>query len=163
MLTAELMSNKIHLSDTVKGVSLCGNEIKISQFADDTNLICADIPSAENALQILVDFGKISGLTLNKEKTKATWLGRSAKNKDKPLGFKWVSCPTRFIGVHLSYDKKGNDYQNFDLKIGKLQTNLDTWKTRDLTLFGRVLIVKSLGISQLIYSASNVDVPNYVT
>ena len=33
---------------------------------------------------------------------------------------------------------------------------------RDLTLFGRVLIVKSLGISQLIYSASNVDVPNYV-
>ena len=162
VLTAELMSNKIRQSDTVKGVSLCGNEIKISQFADDTNLICADIPSVENALQILVDFGKISGLTLNKEKTKAMWLGRLAKNKDKPLGFKWVSCPTRFIGVYLSYDKKGNDYQNFDLKIGKLQTNLDMWRMRDLTLFGRVLIVKSLGISQLIYSASNVDVPNHV-
>ena len=44
VLTAELMSNKIRQSDTVKGVSLCGNEIKISQFADDTNLICADIP-----------------------------------------------------------------------------------------------------------------------
>ena len=156
------LSNKIRQSDTVKGVSLCGNEIKISQFADDTNLICADIPSVENALQILVDFGKISGLTLNKEKTKAMWLGRSANNKNKPLGFKWVSCPTRFLGVHLSYDKKGNDYQNFDLKIGKLQTNLDMWRMRDLTLFGRVLIVKSLGISQLIYSAFNVDVPNYV-
>ena len=162
VLTAELMSNKIRQSDTVKGVSLCGNEIKISQFADDTNLICADIPSVENVLQILVDFGNISGLTLNKEKTKAMWLGRSVKNKDKPLGFKWVSCPTRFLGVHLLYDKRGNDYQNFDLKIGELQTNLDMWKMRDLTLFGRVLIVKSLGISQLIYSASNVDVPNYV-
>ena len=162
VLTAELMSNKIRQSDTVKGVSLCGNEIKISQFADDTNLICADIPSVENALQILVDFGKISGLTLSKEKTKAMWLGRSANNKNKPLGFKWVSCPTRFLGVHLSFDKKGNDYQNFDLKIGKLQTNLDMWRMRDLTLFGRVLIVKSLGISQLIYSTSNVDVPNYV-
>ena len=90
------------------------------------------------------------------------WLGRSANKKNKPLGFKWVSCPRRFLGVHLSYDKKGNDYQNFDLKIGKLQTNLDMWRMRDLTLFGRVLIVKSLGISQLIYSASNVDVPNYV-
>ena len=63
VLTAELMSNKIRQSDTVKGDSLCGNEIKISQFADDTNLICADIPSVENALQILADFGKISGLT----------------------------------------------------------------------------------------------------
>ena len=162
VLTAELLSNKIRQSYTVKGVTLCGNEIKISQSADDTNLICADIPSVENALQILVDFGKISGLTLNKEKTKAMWLGRSAKNKDKPLGFKWVSCPTRFLGVHISYDKKGNDYQNYDLKIGKLQTNLDMWKMRDLTLFGRVLIVKSLGISQLTYSASNVDAPNYV-
>ena len=162
VLTAELMSNKIGQSDTVKGVSLCGNEIKISQFADDTNLICADIPSVENALQILVVFGKISGLTLNKEKTKAMWLGRSTNNKNKPLGFKWVSCPTRFLRVHLSYDEKGNDYQNFDLKIRKLQTNLDMWRMRDLTLFGRVLIVKSLGISQLIYSTSNVDVPNYV-
>ena len=90
------------------------------------------------------------------------WLGRSAYNENKPLGFKWVSYPTRFLGAHLSYDKKGNDHQNFDLKIGKLQTNLEMWRMRDLTLFGRVLIVKSLGISQLIYSASNVDVLNYV-
>ena len=47
-------------------------------------------------------------------------------------------------------------------KNKKTKINLDMWKMRDLTLFGRVLIVKSLGISQLIYSASNVDVPNYV-
>ena len=79
------------------------------------------------------------------------------------MGLKWVSCPTRFLGVHLSYDKKGNDYQNFDLKIGKLQTKLDMWRMRHLILFGRVMIIESLGISQLIYSASNVDVPNYVT
>ena len=36
------------------------------------------------------------------------------------------------------------------------------WRMRDFTLFGRVVIIKSLGISQLIYSASNVDVPNHV-
>ena len=62
VLTAKLMSNIIRQSDTVKGVSLCDNGVKISQFADDTNLICADIPSVENALQILVDFGKICNL-----------------------------------------------------------------------------------------------------
>jgi len=122
------MSIKIRQSDTVKGVSLCVNEIKMSQFADDTNLICADMPSVENALQILADFGKVLGLTLNKEKTKAMWLGRSSNNEAKPLGLKWVSCPTRFLGVHPSYDKKGNDYQIFDLKIGRLQTNLDMWR-----------------------------------
>ena len=86
-----------------------------------------------------------------------------ANKRNKPLGLKWVNCPTRILGIYLSYDKKGNCHQNFDLKqITKLQTKLDTWKSRYLTQFGKVLIIKSLGISQLIYSASNVEVPGYV-
>ena len=90
------------------------------------------------------------------------WLGRWANKRDKPLNLKWVHGPTRFLGIYLSYDKKGNDNLNFNLKIQKLQTNLDLWRSRDLTLFGRVLIIKALGISQLVYSASNVEVPRDV-
>jgi len=37
------------------------------------------------------------------------------------------------------------------------------WKARDLTLFGRVLIIKSLGLSQLVYSGSNLTVPQEIT
>ena len=48
------------------------------------------------------------------------------------------------------------------LKLRKLQTRLDMWRARDLTLFGRVLIVKSLGLSQLIYSISNLNVPKEI-
>lgn len=33
------------------------------------------------------------------------------------------------------------------------------WKGRNLTLLGKVLIIKSLGLSQIVYSASNVNVP----
>ena len=39
----------------------------------------------------------------------------------------------------------------------KLQTNLDLWKSRNWTLFGKVLIIKPLGLSQLVYSASNLN------
>lgn len=42
-------------------VSLFGSEVKFSQFADDTTLICANTKSVENALQIATDFGRISG------------------------------------------------------------------------------------------------------
>ena len=48
---------------------------------------------------------------------------------------------------------------HFNLKIDKLQTNLDIWKSRDLTLFGKVMIFKALGVSSLVYSASNISVP----
>ena len=52
---------------------------------------------------------------------------------------------------------------NFNLKLRKLQTNFDMWRAHDLTLFGRVLIIKSLGLSQLVYSASNLNVPQEIT
>ena len=69
VLSAELMANKIRQSTNVKGICLFGNELKLSQFADDTNLICSDLASADNALQILDDFDNISGLRLNKGRT----------------------------------------------------------------------------------------------
>ena len=44
-----------------------------------------------------------------------------------------------------------------------MQTNLDIWRARDLTLFGRFIVIKSLGLSQLVYSASNLSVPQEIT
>ena len=156
------MSNKIRQTDSVKGIVLFNNEIKLSQFANDTNLFCANVASVEAALAVVNQFGEISGINLNIEKTKAMWLGKWANKRDKPLNLKWVHCPTTFLGIFLSYGKKGNDNFNFNLKAQKLQANLDMWRSRDLTLFGKVLKIKALGISSLVYSASNVDVPGEV-
>ena len=162
ILSAELMSIKISFDPGVKGINLFGNEFKLSQFADDTNLFCADLISIERALNIVNDFGRIAGLQLNMKKTKAIWLGKWANNKTNPLDMKWMHTPVKILGVHFSYDKKGNDDLNFSLKLRKLQTKLDMWSARSLTLFGRVLITKTLGISQIIYSASNIQVPDSI-
>jgi len=137
------------------------NEIKWSQFADDTNLFCADVP-LENALHLIGSFGEISGLMLNIKKTKAIWLGDLANQKDQPFNLTWVKDPTRMLRIFLSYDIQGNNKNNFDLKIQKLQTSLDLWRARDLTLFGKELIIKGLGVSPLVYSAYNTDVPREV-
>ena len=54
----------------------------------------------------------------------------------------------KILGIHFSYDEKNNNDLNFNLKLKRLQTKLDIWRARDLTLLGRVLIIKSLGLSQ---------------
>ena len=159
ILLAELLSNRIHHDSTVKGIKVFGNEIKLSQFADDTTLFNTDLASLEKALKIVDDLGKLAGLSLNVKKTKAIWLGRWASNKNRPLGIKWFHGPVKILGIHFSYDDKGNNELNFNQKIPKLQTKLDMWSSRDLTLFGRTMILKSLGLSQLVYSASNLVVP----
>ena len=45
----------------------------------------------------------------------------------------------------------------------EIEANLDMWRARNLTLFGRVLITKSLGLSQLDFLASNLTVPQEIT
>ena len=162
ILTAEILSNKIRQNSTIKGIRIFGSEIKLSQFADDTNLFCADVASVEQSLETVNTFGNFSGLVLNVEKTKAFWLGKWLNNRTKPLGMKWMNTPTKLLGIFVSYDEKGNNRMNFNLKVQKLQTNLDIWKSRGLTLYGKVLIIKSLGLSNLIYSMSNVNVPKEI-
>ena len=61
--------------------------------------------------------------------------------------------------IYFSYNIKENNELNLDKKIQKLQTKLDIWSSQDLTIFGRAMLIKTLGLSQLIYSASNLDVP----
>ena len=36
-------------------------EIKVSQFADDTNLFCTNLSSMEKGLQVIADFGHCKG------------------------------------------------------------------------------------------------------
>ena len=96
------------------------------------------------------------------KKTKAIWLGKWANKKSNPLKIKWMHSPVKILGVHFSYDEKNNNDLNFNLKLRKLQTKLDMWRARDLTLFGRVLIIKSLGLSQIIHSVSNIEVPDSI-
>ena len=96
ILAAEMLSNKVRQSPDVKGISIFGQEIKLGHFADDTNFFCSDVTSVENALNIVNEFSRFSGLNLNLKKTKATWLGKRASNDMKPLKLKWVKSPTKY-------------------------------------------------------------------
>ena len=51
---------------------------------------------------------------------------------------------------------------NWDTKIDKLQRKLTKWNARQLTFYGKITLIKSIGISQLIYNASCLEVPDYV-
>ena len=55
----------------------------------------------------------------------------------------------RVLGTYISYNEKQNKEFNFKGKMQNLDTILGIWNSRNLTLFGKCLITKSLGISQL--------------
>ena len=113
---------------------------------------------------IINKFSKISGLKLNKKKTKAIWIGSQRKNKTRPLAIDITNEPTKTLGIYISYNSNKNNDQNVFIKIQKMETKLNVWLSRDLTLglMGRTLLVKALGISKIVYSASMLCVPEEV-
>ena len=159
ILAAELLACKIRQDKEIQGIHIFGQELKLSQFPDDTMLFNSNCNSINKAIAVLDNFGDISGLKLNPSKTKALWLGPWRHRQDKPFGFQWPEKPIRVLGTFISYNEKENEKYNFTLKLQKLKTILDIWNCWSLTLFGRCLIAKSLGISQLIHSVSSLDVP----
>ena len=88
--------------------------------------------------------------------------GSLKNNSNKPLEFNCPKNPIKFLETHLSYDQSENNKKIFFFKIKKMETKLNLWLSRDLTLFGRTLLVKSLSLSQLIYSSSMLSVPEPV-
>ena len=110
---------------------------------------------------MLNDFKEHSGLEVNTTKTEAMWLGEWKDRTDEPFGFKWPKEPINALGVFFSYDQASANRLNFGEKILNLEKTLNTWQQRNLTLYGKINIVKTLGISKLIYSALLLPVPDH--
>ena len=87
---------------------MCGKEIKISQYADDTTMILGGSKTSFTSALLDLDlFGEISGLRLNSKKTEILWIGACAGSQDKlcpEKDLKWVTDKLKALGVWISSD-----------------------------------------------------------
>ena len=131
----------------IKGITIDGQEIKISQYVDDTTLILdGSSVSFTTTLQILRSlFSEISGLHLNHRKTGALWIGANIGKEESLHPEKWVKDKVRALGTWLSTKPE---------KLTKVRKSLSCWELRRLTLLGKIVALKSLIASQLVYILS---------
>ena len=107
-------------------------------------------------------FKESSGLKVNKSKSEAMWLGKDKDNKDELCDLKWPQTPIIALETAFSYDKQLCEQESFLEKITIVQKICNMWRQRDLTLHGRITIVKTLGLSKLISSSACLPTPPYV-
>ena len=160
ILVAEILSSKLRQDKHIQGIDVGDKTVKVLQYADDTNGLVANVKSGKRFLNIVEMFGCYSGLMLNKEKTEGLWLGKCKNSKSTPLGIRWPSDPVRVLGVYVSYDKAKCDTLNFEKKITKCKGVLNDWKGRNLTLIGKVQIVRTFIISLFLFVTSTTVMPS---
>ena len=82
------------------------------------------------------------------------WLGSCRHNTSTPFNIAWPSEPIYALGIYFSYDEAIAFKKNFEQKLNSMKNILNLWKSRNLTLHGRIIILKSLALSKLVYNAS---------
>jgi hypothetical protein len=109
-------------------------------------------------LEIIELFHLFAGLKLNKSKTEAMWLGKWRNSEEKPLELTWVK-EVHSLGIFFSYNTDYVIQKNFTDKSKDFKRILDLWSQRDLSLLGKIAILKSLAFSMITYQCCSLTVP----
>ena len=95
-------------------------EIKIIQHADDGTMPLADIQSVENAIKVIEEFGTVSGMSLNLEKTECLLMG-SLRNKWESISGIKVCSYTKCLGIYIGHELNICLQKNWYDKIKELE------------------------------------------
>ena len=106
ILCAEVLSNMIRKEKSIKGMNINNTLYNLSQYADDTQIFLDSSEASLRAtLEILDKFDKMSGLKINKDKTKAIWIGsriNSTETLCREHNLGWEQGPIEILGVTFS-------------------------------------------------------------
>ncbi len=162
ILCAEILALKIRKCPSLKGFEFGIHEkpTKIVQYADDAMLFINDKAELCSAINVLRMFGQISGTKLNLTKCEGMWLGKDKQYQRtcSLFGIKWPKV-MRCLGIYVGHDKLLNEKLNWFDKLDEIRQLLSLWSARDLSIYGKVQIIKTFAVSQLVLVASLLPVP----
>ncbi len=165
IIAIEPLLRQINNNKKIQGLKLSSSNdendftLKDMSFADDITAICSNLEGIQYIINEYLNFSKYSGIKLNIEKTEILIIGKKTKDpvtfeithNDRVIRIVDVS-KVKICGITFSNNFEEAYDANIREKIYKLERQLNIWRQRNLTLQGKILIVKTFGISQLIYS-----------
>ena len=152
ILGIELFAIKVRANKMIQGIEVNRLEIKLSAYADDVLNFLRNIQSVKNILVELEKFGEISGLVCNLSKCEAMALGESKQERItyNNVKIEWVE-KMKITGITFGNKSDENRKEDVEEAISKMQTQLQIWSGRNLSILGKIQIVKTFGISQILY------------
>ena len=164
ILCAEILARTILNSNDIKGLKIDNSEFLISQLADDTTFFLEpDEKSFKTCISILKHYSKISGLKINFNKTLAVKLNmdqQGAFRIENECNIKW-QCNGCFTLLGITYDLDEDEFlkNNYEQKVHVFENILNTWNARNLTIYGKICIIKSIALSKLVHLFTAVPNP----
>lgn len=148
----EPLVNVLRKDKMVKGMPVPGGGgrmVKVLAYMDDVTVLCSDRRSIRRTLLHTERYGLASGAKLNKEKSECMFYGNWPEAPDCDVCIKTDSI--KVLG--LKFDGTGSGQRNWVDVGAKVSQKLGLWSLRNLTMEGKVLVLKSIILPMLFYIA----------
>lgn len=165
LLVAEIVAINIRNDKKIKGLKINDStEFKINLMADDTTLFLSGLNSLSFAIYTFKEFQKYSGLKINISKTEIIPIGKnSGKNIVLAPEFSEIKVrhgPFKALGIWFANKQESVIELNFTERIKKMNTMLNIWSQRNLSLKGKITILKTLILPQIYHLFNTIYIPN---
>ena len=163
VLCVEPLSQAIKNEKDINGININDIIYKIGQYADDTFILLDGLEkSLRNCILLLDRYADCSGLKLNVTKTHAVWLGSKVKCQEHicpDLCLQWVDN-FKLLGIHFTSDLTEMLNLNYDHKLVKVENILTSYGKRNLSLIGKVSVIKTLIIPMFVHALTVLPAPD---
>ena len=165
VICVELLAIAVRNDKNIVGIDIGGECFKIIQYADDTTLTLTGGPtSIRNALSLFEAFKSVSGLRINLDKTEILRIGKDGDSDIyNNLGLKSVQV-VKILGVNISNNIMEVTENLYKTQLDKMNNILKLWQMRNITPYGKVVLIKSFAVSQFVYFMSvlpSVDITTF--
>ena len=160
IMVLEILCISIRKNKDIHGIVVDNEEVKLGLFADDLTGFLKNDFSVINFLKLIEDYGSCSGLEINHDKSEILLLGNRAyilqESNVVPENIHNIKVKksVKILGIHFAHAFQARLKLNVEELISSIQHKLRIWKWRDLTIIGKIQIIKTFIIPIFLYRAS---------
>ena len=130
-IVLEVLATAIREVKEIKGIQIGKEEVKLSLFADDMILYLENPKdSTRKLLELIHEFGKVSGYKINTQKSMAflyTNNERAEKEIREAIPFTIASKRIKYLGVNLPKDTKDLYSENYKPLMKEIKDDTNRW------------------------------------
>lgn len=145
-LLSAIRKDKVYKGVFVPGSG--GKSVKVLAYMDDVVLVCGGVNDVRRGGLQLRLFCSVSGMRVNWSKCQLCGMGRGVQ-----VDGGQVKSVEKMEVLGVSFDRELKGRESFVKASAKLEKKIAFWKLRDLSLTGKVVVIKSVILPILLYAA----------
>ncbi|KAM4723122.1 LOW QUALITY PROTEIN: uncharacterized protein WCC33_009346 [Rhinophrynus dorsalis] len=149
----KLFAECIRQNPEIRGITAPGRgkrEVKCSLYIDDVTIFCADRQSVRALVQTCESFSRASGAKVNCRKSETMLFGRWDATSD-PFPFPIKVDLIKILGIW--FGGEGAALKSWEERMAKVRQLIGLWSLRDLTIEGKILVLRNETLPVLQYMA----------